>query len=408
MRRTGGTFTAMLVAGALVLTACGSSNNDKSSTTKAPDTTAASSDTTAATATGAKFMTPEQVKESWKTYTTTDPGVPLPQVIPTDTSGSVEGKTITDPDVNGDGKVVIGIATVGDSKDQGFYQSFIDKAQAFVDRYKDDGWSLIVVDRVNPADAAQQIKNLCQQGADLVAMGDSQLADGIPAYQSPECAKTAAYVNGGAGIEQKDFFAQAQDRVDPLLYVAGVAAGLVLKENGGKKAGFVTGPELDFSKAAAHAWEVGVKSEVPDAEVVNTFTGDFDDSAKGQEAAKAQISQGVKIIYPYLGGATNAVVKEANAADVPALTPGNFRCDDKDYNFAMSVIFDPGYMMLPFLQKFHDGKYKLGELDVYYPGRQPEDSVVICKPTPAQEDTLAQLISDIGADKVDVAKLVGG
>jgi basic membrane protein A len=325
-----------------------------------------------------------------------------------DESASVKRTLVPKADVNGDGKVVIGIATVGDSHDQGFYQSFIDKAKAFVDRYKSEGWSLIVVDRVNPADAAQQVKNLCQQGADLVALGDSQLADAIPAYQSSECANSKAYVNAGSGVKPQEFLSEAEDRVDPLLYVAGVAAGLVLKEQGGTKAGFVTGPELDFSKAAAKAWAAGVKSIVPGAQVVNTFTGDFDDSAKGQEAAKAQISQGVKIIYPYLGGATNAVVKEANAGGVPALTPGNYRCADPNYNFAISVIFDPGYEMLPFLQDFHDGKYELGVDRVYETGKQPENSVVICKATPAQQDTLAKLISDIGAGKVDVAKLVGG
>jgi basic membrane protein A len=344
-------------------------------------------------------MTADQVKASWDLYNTTPPGVQLPQITKVNTTGSVKLTPVPKPDVNGDGKVVLAIATVGDSHDQGFYQSFIDKAQAFADRYKSEGWSLIVVDRVNPADAAQTVKNLCQQGADLVALGDSQLADAIPAFAAPECAKSAAYVEGA--VPQQPNFAQAQDRIPGVLYAAGVAAGQLLKGMNATKAGFITGPELDFSKAAAKYYEVGIKSVVPNATVVDTYTGDFDDSAKGQEAAKSQISQGVKVMYPYLGGATNAAVKEANAANVLTLTPGNDRCNDSQYKFAVSVIFDPGYYLLPFLQAFHDGQYKLGEQRVYEIGKTPDPNVIICNATAEQQTAMSQLIADLGSGKID-------
>ena len=46
------------------------------------------------------------------------------------------------PDVNGDGKVVIGILSPGDTHDHGYYESFVDEANAFA---KENGWT--VVDR---------------------------------------------------------------------------------------------------------------------------------------------------------------------------------------------------------------------------------------------------------------------
>ncbi len=399
-------LVAVVAALSIVAAACSSSTKSGSSSTTSASTTSSGETTTTAAGSGATYMTPAQVEASWGEYTSTPPGVPLASIVQPDFSGSVKLTPVPNADVNGDGKVVLAIATVGDSHDQGFYQSFIDKAQAFVNRYKSDGWSLIVVDRVNPADAAQQVKNLCQQGADFVALGDSQLADAIPAFQSAECSKTAAYVEGT--VPQQPFFAQSQDSIPGVLYSAGVAAGLLLKQENSTKAGFVTGPELDFSKQAAKFFELGVKAEVPSATVVDTFTGDFDDSAKGQEAAKSQISQGVKVMYPYLGGATNAAVKEANSAGVLTLTPGNYRCDDTQYKFAVSVIFDPGYYMLPFLQKFHDGQYQLGENAVYFAGRTPDPTVIMCNPTDAQKQVLAQTISDIGAGKIDAEKLAAG
>src|SRR2546423_1483643 len=100
----------------------------------------------------------------------------------------------------------------------------------------------------------------------------------VPALIATGCSQKTRGTN-----EQN--FAQAEDFVNESLYAAGYAAGLVLKQNGGTKAGYITGPELDFSKAAAKAYEVGIRSIVPNAQVVTTYTGDFDDSAKAKEAA---------------------------------------------------------------------------------------------------------------------------
>src|SRR3546814_12856513 len=82
---------------------------------------------------------------------------------------------------------------------------------------------------------------------------------------------------------------------------------------GTTKAGYVTGPELDFSTTTFDAWTAGIKETLPDAETVATYTGDFDDSSLGQEAARTHLAQGVGILYPYLGGAHDAVA-EAGAA----------------------------------------------------------------------------------------------
>ena len=37
-------------------------------------------------------------------------------------------------------------------------------------------------------------------------------------------------------------------------------------------------------------------------------------------------SQGVGIVYPYLGGATDAVAVQAAKDNIPVLTPGTDRC----------------------------------------------------------------------------------
>ena len=91
------------------------------------------------------------------------------------------------------------------------------------------------------------------------------------------------------------------------MFSTGYAAGLAMKKDNITKAGYVSGPEADFSKQAAAAFRAGLVQVVPEATLVETYTGDFNDSAKAKEAAQQQIAQGVGLIYPYLGGATDAV-----------------------------------------------------------------------------------------------------
>ena len=45
------------------------------------------------------------------------------------------------PDINGDGQVIVGIASPGDTNDGGFYQSFVDGARSFAE---EAGWTVIV------------------------------------------------------------------------------------------------------------------------------------------------------------------------------------------------------------------------------------------------------------------------
>ena len=309
-------------------------------------------------------------------------------------SSSTAGKQ---PDVNGDGKVVIGVLSPGDTNDNGYYESFVVAARDFA---KKEGWTITVVDKINPADAVAQARNMCRQKVDMVAVAASELKDAIPVAAEPVCKGTNWYVAGGQGVEQTKYFAQSTDDVNQTLYTAGVAAGQIMKTKNIKKAGYITGPELDFSKAAAKAFRVGIQSVIPDAELVSTFTGDFDDSAKGKEAANAQFSQGVGLVYPYLGGATDAVAALANEKNIPVLTPGTDRCTGTP-KYDVSVIFSPGDFFAAALLDFSKGQLKLGTTRVWKMGVDPVPTVKICNPTGDQQKAVDQVISDIGSGKLD-------
>ncbi|MEU0991485.1 BMP family ABC transporter substrate-binding protein [Streptomyces sp. NPDC005953] len=311
-----------------------------------------------------------------------------------------------EPDVNGDGKVVIGVMSPGDTKDKGYYQSFVDESQKFAD---ENGWKLTIVDKINPAAAVQQARNLCRQRVDMVAIGASELKDALSASTEPQCKGVTWYISGGMGVKQTPEFTQSLDFINESLYAAGYAAGLVLKDNGGKKAGYITGPDLDFARAVAKAFRAGIKAVVPDAELIENYTGDFNDSGKANEAANAQLSQGVKVIYPYLGGATDSVTRIANKKGVPALTPGTDRCGDSSgVKYAISVVFSPGAYFAGALKDFKAGTLRMGVAREWHLGKDPVPYVKLCEPKGDQEAQLKKLMEDIGSGRLNVDDAVAG
>ncbi|MFI5958644.1 BMP family ABC transporter substrate-binding protein [Cryptosporangium sp. NPDC051539] len=327
----------------------------------------------------------------------------------TTSSSSSGSNALKEPDVNGDGKVIVGVLSPGDLNDNGYYESFVAKAEAFT---KSKGWTLIKVGSINPADALNQARNLCRQKVDLVALGAAELKDAIPASAESVCKNTAWYVPSSADIKQTPQISISRDFINETLLAAGYANGLLMQEKKYTKAGYISGPELDFSVQAAKAFKAGIREVVPTATLATTYTGDFNDSAKAKEAATAQIQQGAKVVYPYLGGATDAVAALATPANGLLMsTPGTDRCGEPGNKFAVSVIFDPGEYFNAALTDFADGKLKMGVSRDWHLGKDSVPTVKICNGSADQNAKLKQFISDIGSGKVnpdtEVTKLGG-
>ncbi len=72
-------------------------------------------------------------------------------------------------------------------------------------------------------------------------------------------------------------------------YLAGMAAGSVTQSG---TVGMVGGVEIPSAKGTFIAFEAGVKAVMPDAVVLETFIGSWDDVSAAKEAAAAQLRQG--------------------------------------------------------------------------------------------------------------------
>jgi len=380
-RRKGAAAT---VGAACVLfaVACSSSSKSTTTTTAAAATTAASSNTTAASS----ATTASSGAGPWGWPGDAKTGYLAPH----------------EPDVNGDGKVVIGVISPGDTHDHGYYESL--EANSFA---KANGWTVITVDKVPDSQAAQAARNMCQQHPDMVAIAASELKDAIPVAQEAVCKDTVWYVAGGQGVTQTPYFVQTNDLESQDGYASGYAAGLLMKDAHVTKAGFITGPQVSFTTGFEKAWEVGIKAVVPNATVVTTYTGDFNDSAKAVEAYQAQKSQGIGIVYPYLGGSEFAVVGAANKDNIPALSAGTPKCSLTNPKWAISVIFDPGTYFATALGPFKNGTLRVGTALTFHMGVDPAPTVQICNPQGNDAAMLANVIHQIGTGQIRPDQLTG-
>lgn len=322
-------------------------------------------------------------------------------------SASSGGSTATvpaksQPDANGDGQIVIGVMSPGDTNDGGYYEDFVVAARAFT---AEQGWKLTIVDKVNAADAANQARNLCRQKVDMVAIAAAESKDALPVAAEEICKDTVFTLFGDLATQMSPNVAQATGQNVETQFLTGAAAGMVLKEQGKTKAGYVAGPELDFSAVAARAFTRGLQSQIPGGEVLITYTGSFDDGGKAREAVVSQTGQGAGIIYTYLGGATNAAASAAKEGGALAIAPGTDRCADPEKRFGISALFAAGGYFANILRDFKAGAVKVGTTVTYKVGVDPVPGVKVCDTVPNAstiQKAVDQLAKDIAAGKVDV------
>ena len=84
-------------------------------------------------------------------------------------------------------------------------------------------------------------------------------------------------------------------------YLAGMAAGAVTNDG---IVGMVGGVEIPSAKGTFIAFEAGVKAVRPDATVLETFIGSWDDVSAAKEAAAAQLRQGADALIHNVDAAT--------------------------------------------------------------------------------------------------------
>lgn len=290
-------------------------------------------------------------------------------------------------DMNGDGDVLFGVATAGPRDDGAYYQALVETVEEFSAL---NGFSTpIIVDNIQPADAATELRNLAEQGVDVLAVGAGEIAEPL-AELTEEYSEIFWYCNCGAGYPQTPGLAQSQDDGSQIGYSAGYATGILLRDSGGDSVHFIGCCDLGFEKEAYMSFEMGLQAVDSSFTLTYVPTGnfpfDFDNISGATEAFNSSVAEGADAVYPYLGGAHEPVVALANENDVITMSAGaSDACERTDLHYDIAVQFDAGDYIATLLELIADGAFGEGESFLFSVGAFPFVGAKMCNATPEQQ-----------------------
>ncbi len=104
-------------------------------------------------------------------------------------------------------------------------------------------------------------------------------------------------------------------------YLAGYAAGLYVKEQGGSEQviGSVGGQKIPPVDAYIAGYQAGAKAANPEVQTLTGYSQDFVDQAKCKELALNQISEGAKVVFQVAGQCGLGVIDAAAEENVQAI-----------------------------------------------------------------------------------------
>ncbi len=380
MSRRSKQLSALFVSAALVLAACGDDDEPA-----AESTTEESSEPSAeATAESSEEMSEESAEA------TAESSEEMSEESSEEMSEESEETSAEEPetdaivatfDANGDGTVTIGVAAAGPRDDNGYYQSLVNFAEEYS---TENGFAPpIVSDNIGPAEAAQSLSDLAQQGVDILMVGASEIAEPLPdlTEQFPEI---FWYCNCGAGFQELPGLAQATDWGAAIHYTAGVAMGATMQEQGSTNAVFLGCCDINFEVEAYDATVYGLQSVDPSftMEYVGTgdFEFDFDNSANATAALTNAQANGATLAYAYLGGALDPVGQLATDEGMAVFAAGPADACDRDIPWTGSVVFDGGVYASQALRLIIQGELTEGST-YQFPTEPGLNGALLCDPS---------------------------
>lgn len=207
--------------------------------------------------------------------------------------GNKEPTTSGEPTETGEGKLKVALILPGSLNDGGWNAN----AYAGLKVLEEEGYRVAFTESVEISAIEEAFCNYASAGYDLVIGHGFEF--GEPAMRvAPEFKDVNFFVSGKMpdGVEAEDLPANVgfMDMKEyEAAYMAGIVAGGMTESN---IIGYVAGLEIPVQLSNMAAFVEGVKVSNSEAKIYGVVAGTFEDPAKGQEAANAQIDMGADII----------------------------------------------------------------------------------------------------------------
>ena len=230
-----------------------------------------------------------------------------------------------------------------------------------------------------PGEFEENFRQYGAQGYDLV-FGHGFEFQEAAARVGPEYPKTVYIVTSGGGATGNNVAGMIFGFEDPS-YLAGLVAGGMTKSG---VVGVIGGTELPPVRSSFRAFEAGVKAARPDARVVWSFVGNWDDAAAGKEQALAQIAQGADFLFQNADAAGLGVFQAARERKGVYVFGSNSNQNGVAPDVVIgSVVIDLPHAFLTVAREVKDGKFKARAIRL-----ATSSEVVTWVPNPALESRI--------------------
>jgi simple sugar transport system substrate-binding protein len=114
-------------------------------------------------------------------------------------------------------------------------------------------------------------------------------------------------------FELKENVAMLEEPIYQAAYLAGMLAGGITESN---RIGGTAGQDVPLCHAELEAFQKGAERTNKQVKMIDTYIGDWNDVAKGKQAAQAQIDQGADVLISCGGAPANGMAEAIKEADI--------------------------------------------------------------------------------------------
>ena len=204
----------------------------------------------------------------------------------------------------------IAIVLPGSINDNGWSQAAFDALSTAKERY---GIEFAYTEKIKEPDHVEVLSDYSRRGYKLVIGHGGEFQDAINRVAA-RFPGTTFVVNNG--LKASKNVATADFYFSQPAYLMGYVAGKMSKSG---KVGFLGAQKFKFTTDSLAGFEAGFKQARPDGKVFASWTGDWEDVAKGKEAALNQISSGVDVLWPTMDRATIGALQAAKEHKIYAV-----------------------------------------------------------------------------------------
>lgn len=213
-------------------------------------------------------------------------------------------------------------------------------------------------EKVPQPDQPEALADYARRGYDVVIGHGGEFQEAVDRVAKRHPNTKFIVVNG---VKSGDNVATMSFDFPSLGYVMGYVAGKT-SETG--TAGYIGAQQLKFYVELGEGFSKGFKDARPDGKVLTAWTNDWDDVAKGKEAALSQIGQGADVIFPSMDNAVIGSYQGVKEKDKKAIGIYYDAAADWPDIMTQSAIFDMRHALVKILADAKDGRLE-GKAYIY-------------------------------------------